>query len=78
AWLVTYPIAGWVATDAGFTTAWTVLAGLAAIGAITALAVWPRIGKAEVGGRAAVATPEAAKAAEGTLVAGQCACVRTV
>ncbi|OLZ42856.1 hypothetical protein BS330_43590, partial [Amycolatopsis keratiniphila subsp. nogabecina] len=104
AWLVTYPIAGWVATNAGFTATWTVLAGLAAIGAVTALAVWrrdekveagertvaavqPRTGKVEAGGRAAigvasggtaVAAREAAKAAEGTLAAGQCACVRTV
>ncbi|MBE1589333.1 MFS transporter [Nonomuraea angiospora] len=104
AWLVTYPIAGWVATQAGFTITWTVLAGLAVIGAVTALVVWPREEKAGVGGRAAVAvrprirkaeagartaaavasartevtTREAAEAAEGTLAAGQCACVRTV
>ncbi|MEU6642868.1 MFS transporter [Saccharomonospora sp. NPDC046836] len=104
AWLITYPIAGWVATHAGFTTTWTVLASLAAIGAVTALAVWPRdekvavggrtaakvqtpIKKAEAGGRAtvavasartAVATREAAEAAQSTLAAGQCACVRTI
>lgn len=86
AWLVTYPIAGWVATQAGFTTTWTVLAGLAAIGAVTALAVWPRDEKveAEVGGRAAAAVASGGtevatrEAAEGTLAAGQCACVRTV
>ncbi|MER6511369.1 MFS transporter [Nonomuraea sp. NPDC001636] len=63
AWLVTYPIAGWVATQAGFTTTWTVLAGLAVIGAGTALVVWPRDKKAEVEERAAVAgRPRAGKA----------------
>lgn len=40
AWLVTYPIAGWVATSAGFLTAWWILAGLAIIGAVAAVALW--------------------------------------
>ena len=29
AWLVTYPIAGWVGTAAGLTIAWSILGGLA-------------------------------------------------
>ncbi len=41
-WLLTYPIAGWGATLAGFTTTWTVLSVIAAAGAITAALVWPR------------------------------------
>ncbi|MER7077605.1 Predicted arabinose efflux permease, MFS family [Saccharopolyspora kobensis] len=86
AWLVTYPIAGWVATRAGFTTTWTVLAALAAIGALTAMAVWPRTERVEQPGTAAVVPAEdgdlvtvsAREAEEGTLIAGQCSCVRTV
>ncbi|MFJ1796262.1 MFS transporter [Kitasatospora griseola] len=42
AWLVTYPIAGWLGTIAGFPLTWTVLAALAAAGAVGALALWPR------------------------------------
>ncbi|MQS37652.1 MFS transporter [Streptomyces katsurahamanus] len=42
AWLITYPIAGWIGTDAGLTLAWTVLAALAGAGAIGALLLWPR------------------------------------
>ena len=42
AWLITYPIAGWVATNAGFPTTWTILAILAAIGAAAAPALWTR------------------------------------
>lgn len=41
-WLLTYPIAGWGATLTGFTTTWTVLAVVAAAGAVTAVLVWPR------------------------------------
>jgi MFS family permease len=41
-WLLTYPIAGWVATLAGFTTAWTILGAIAAGGAVAALLIWPR------------------------------------
>ena len=41
-WLLAYPIAGWVATAAGFTTAWLVLAGLAVLGLGTAALAWPR------------------------------------
>ncbi|WP_418960238.1 MFS transporter [Streptomyces tritici] len=42
AWLITYPIAGWLGTSAGFTLAWSVLAVLAAAGAAGALLLWPR------------------------------------
>jgi MFS family permease len=42
AWLITYPIAGWFGTNAGFTLAWSVLAVLAGAGAIGALLLWPR------------------------------------
>lgn len=41
-WLLAYPIAGWLATGAGFTAAWIVLAALAAVGAVAAARVWPR------------------------------------
>ncbi|WP_206797141.1 MFS transporter [Amycolatopsis sp. MtRt-6] len=41
-WLLAYPIAGWVATAAGFTAAWSVLAALAATGLVTAALAWPR------------------------------------
>ncbi|MFE7616487.1 MFS transporter [Streptomyces sp. NPDC057496] len=51
AWLITYPIAGWLGTNAGFTLAWSVLAVLAGAGAIGALLLWPRHD-----GRGAVAT----------------------
>ncbi|MER7044204.1 MFS transporter [Streptomyces jumonjinensis] len=42
AWLITYPIAGWIGTDVGLTLAWTVLAALAGAGAIGVLLLWPR------------------------------------
>ncbi|MCX4967395.1 MFS transporter [Streptomyces sp. NBC_00654] len=42
AWLITYPIAGWLGTNAGFTPAWSALAVLAGAGAIGALLLWPR------------------------------------
>ncbi|MGW4058567.1 MFS transporter [Amycolatopsis sp. NPDC004747] len=41
-WLLAYPIAGWVATAAGFTAAWLVLAGLAVLGFAAAALAWPR------------------------------------
>jgi predicted MFS family arabinose efflux permease len=87
AWLITYPIAGWVATNSGFTTTWTVLAILATLGTVTAVAVWPREVTAETGASTratdgladtVVATREHAEIAEGTLAASQCACVRPV
>ncbi|MGC0386648.1 MFS transporter [Streptomyces sp. SAI-129] len=42
AWLITYPIAGWLGTSAGLPLAWSVLAILAGAGAIGALLLWPR------------------------------------
>ncbi|MCX5417610.1 MFS transporter [Streptomyces sp. NBC_00059] len=42
AWLITYPLAGWLGTNVGFTLAWSVLAVLAAAGAVGALLLWPR------------------------------------
>lgn len=71
AWLLTYPIAGWVGTNAGFTVTWSILAVLAVAGAVAAAALWPRekgIEHIEPG----IADEEP------TLKAYQCACVRTV
>ncbi|GHB74905.1 MFS transporter [Streptomyces viridiviolaceus] len=42
AWLITYPVAGWLGTNAGFTLAWSVLTVLAVAGAIGGLFLWPR------------------------------------
>ncbi|MFF5035569.1 MFS transporter [Nocardia salmonicida] len=42
AWLLTYPIAGWLTSAAGFTTTWVVLVVLAAGGTTVALRAWPR------------------------------------
>lgn len=90
AWLVTYPIAGWVGTAAGLTIAWSILGGLAVAGVIAALSAWPRDRVAATpGGTVADGVPHAHDArtpaavsgvaqAECTLAAGQCACVRTV
>ncbi|WP_194814134.1 MFS transporter [Nocardia sp. XZ_19_385] len=42
AWLLTYPIAGWLTTAAGFTATWVTLAVLAAAGFTVAVRMWPR------------------------------------
>ncbi len=42
AWLITYPVAGWLGTAAGFPLAWSVLAVLALAGTAAALLLWPR------------------------------------
>lgn len=42
AWLVAYPIAGWLGTAAGFAPAWSILAVLALGGTAAAAALWPR------------------------------------
>lgn len=60
AWLVTYPIAGWVSTSMGFTVTWVILAALALLGAILAISVWPR------GGRLAEVAPAEAASAQST------------
>ncbi|GAA1640577.1 MULTISPECIES: MFS transporter [Brevibacterium] len=41
AWLITYPIAGWLGTTFGLGWAWSVLAMLTIAGAITAPLLWP-------------------------------------
>ncbi|WP_283780403.1 MFS transporter [Nocardia sputi] len=48
AWLLTYPIAGWLTTAAGFTTTWVVLVVLAGVGATVAVRTWPRHDPAEI------------------------------
>jgi MFS family permease len=84
AWLVTYPIAGWAALEIGLSATWTVLAGLAAAGAVLAVVAWPRRDASPATGAAATpakpdpGTRKATAIAASTLVAGQCACVRTV
>ncbi|MEU5218155.1 MFS transporter [Streptomyces sp. NPDC020807] len=62
AWLVTYPVAGWLGTDPGLTVAWSVLAGLAAIGATASLLLWPKGATGPKGTRGV----EGTKGAEGT------------
>jgi predicted MFS family arabinose efflux permease len=61
AWLVTYPIAGWVGTNAGFTVTWSLLAALAVAGSIAALVLWPREASAEVPVKAESTTEVEAK-----------------
>ncbi|MFC3454832.1 MFS transporter [Amycolatopsis speibonae] len=41
-WLLAYPIAGWLATTAGFTTTWLFLGALGLIGLAVAFRAWPR------------------------------------
>ena len=41
-WLLAYPIAGWLATEAGFTPTWIVLGVLALAGVAIAVWSWPR------------------------------------
>ncbi|MFD3592742.1 MFS transporter [Nocardia sp. NPDC058640] len=48
AWLITYPITGWLATTAGFTTTWAALAVIAALGTAAAIRFWPRHDPAEI------------------------------
>ena len=96
AWLITYPIAGWIGTISGFTLTWSILAALAAggwlvrIGAVAAMALWPREAKVDAAARdrplgvfASASfgdTPlgEETRSAAGTLAACQCTCVRAV
>ncbi|RAE29302.1 MFS transporter, partial [Burkholderia multivorans] len=77
--------AGWVGTASGFTLAWSILAALAVFGAIAAQMLWPREKRTEtiVAGTDAetatggLALREETEAAEGTLAASQCSCIRT-
>ncbi|MFI5715780.1 MFS transporter [Nocardia sp. NPDC051750] len=48
AWLLTYPLTGWLSTAAGFTMTWSVLAVLAGAGITVALRMWPRNDPAEL------------------------------
>ncbi|MEU3744717.1 MULTISPECIES: MFS transporter [Streptomyces] len=41
-WLLTYPLAGWLAARAGLAASAAVLTGVALIGALTAARLWPR------------------------------------
>ena len=74
AWLVTYPIAGWVGSSAGFAVTWSILAALAAVGTVAGFALWPRETVAELPVQATYETTRG----ECTLAATQCACARTV
>lgn len=86
AWLVTYPIAGWLGTSAGFTATWSILLVLTAVGSVAALVLWPE--EADADTRAVEASTNAsfgdtlvgdeAQSAAGILAAGQCSCVRPV
>jgi MFS family permease len=85
AWLVTYPIAGWVGTSAGLTTAWSILAALAAAGAVAAWAMWPRRSATRVteplrapAAVGATASRGEERGAECALAACQCASARAV
>ncbi|MGW0004958.1 MFS transporter [Nocardia grenadensis] len=48
-WLITYPLAGRLATSTGFATAWIVLALVAGAGLVAALRCWPRHDPAALG-----------------------------
>jgi hypothetical protein len=87
AWLITYPIAGWIGTTSGFTVTWAILATLAAAGSIAAFALWPREAEVEAARGVEVVAHasfgetllgDETQSAAGTLAAGQCACVRPV
>jgi len=83
AWLLTYPIAGWVGTAAGFTWAWSLLAALAITGAVGAVLLWPATTQQAPapppppGGIDRPLKKEAV-AQEATLTATQCSCARPV
>ncbi|MGK8524965.1 MFS transporter [Nocardia asteroides] len=42
AWLITYPVAGWLTTIASFTSTWATLAAIGSVGVTIALLTWPR------------------------------------
>ncbi|MDA4891021.1 MFS transporter [Streptomyces sp. MS2A] len=74
AWLITYPIAGWVGTASGLAPAWIALGVLAVAGSLAAPLLW----RPESRQATTAALSEDDDAAEGILIAGQCACVRPV
>ena len=86
AWLVTYPIAGWLGTSAGFTATWAVLLGITAAGSAAALALWSPEDAAETDRPEVFATApfgntlvgNETQSAAATLAACQCTCVRPV
>lgn len=47
-WLITYPVTGWLAADAGFGASWTVLALLAIVATAAAALAWPTRGGDQV------------------------------
>lgn len=47
-WLITYPIAGWLGTAAGFGPAFALLGGLSLLGLLVAVRVWPRRDPTEI------------------------------
>ena len=86
AWLITYPIAGWLGTSSGFTLTWSVLLAFAVVGSAAALALWPREADAETHEVDVFANAsfgdtllgDEAQSAAGTLAAYQCSCVRPI
>ncbi len=86
AWLITYPIAGWMGTRSGFTLTWSVLLVLALVGSAAALTLWTRDAAPETYKSLALAGASVGSArlgdetqgAAGTLAAVQCTCVRPV
>lgn len=78
AWLLAYPIAGWVGTAAGFTWAWSILAFLTVLGTVTALVMWPRSMSPTSETRAMHKASKQTITAQATLVEIQCACARPV
>jgi predicted MFS family arabinose efflux permease len=86
AWLITYPIAGWIGATSGFTLTWSILGALTVAGSVAALALWPREAEPEAREDEVIAhasfgdtlVGDETQSAAGTLAAGQCTCVRPV
>ncbi|PSR39269.1 MFS transporter [Rhodococcus sp. AD45-ID] len=78
AWLLTYPIAGWVGTTAGFALTWSILAALAAVGAASGWVLWPREASTEMPAPSTAGATHDATQGECTLAATQCACARPI
>ncbi|MCE4268087.1 MFS transporter [Rhodococcus globerulus] len=78
AWLLTYPIAGWVGTSAGFALTWSILAALATVGAASGWVLWPREASTEMPAPSTAGATHDATQGECTLAATQCACARPI